>query len=148
MLDEVFPILRALLIQHEGYREQVYLDTVGHRTIGVGHNIDADPAWPEGKTEVHYEEAMRILQEDMDVAVSDCYALFDNYNDLPCGVKVALADMAFNLGRTRLAGFQHLKEAIEDMDFEAAAEEALDSRWARQVGQRARFLAELIRAHD
>jgi lysozyme len=53
--------------------------------------------------------------------------------------------MSFNLGQTRLAGFQRLREAVKEQDWEQAAAELLDSKWATQVGQRAVRLAEQMR---
>jgi lysozyme len=53
--------------------------------------------------------------------------------------------MAHNLGQTRLAGFHRLREAVKEQDWEQAAAEMLDSRWAKQVGQRAVRLAEQMR---
>ncbi|MFQ5421037.1 MAG: hypothetical protein ACE5EY_11830, partial [Anaerolineae bacterium] len=54
-------------------------------------------------------------------------------------------NMAFNLGRTRLARFGKMWAAIHIGDYALAAEEMLDSRWARQVGERAHRLAEMMR---
>ena len=53
--------------QHEGYRNKVYLDTLGKRTVGVGHLCTED--WWEDDKE--YEEAflMKILEEDLQEAI-------------------------------------------------------------------------------
>ena len=53
--------------------------------------------------------------------------------------------MMFNLGKTRLSKFVKMRDAIEDHDYNRAAKEMLDSKWADQVGNRAVELAELMR---
>jgi len=58
--------------------------------------------------------------------------------------QAVLVDMAFNLGRAGLASFQKMRAALALGDFERAAAEMLDSLWARQVGRRARELAEMM----
>jgi lysozyme len=53
--------------------------------------------------------------------------------------------MCFNMGEGNLKKFKNMIAAIEALDMDQAAEEALDSRWAQQVGQRANRLAEKLR---
>jgi lysozyme len=57
----------------------------------------------------------------------------------------ALTEMCFNMGEGNLKKFKNMIAAIEALDMDQAAEEALDSRWAQQVGQRANRLAEKLR---
>ena len=56
-----------------------------------------------------------------------------------------LVDMGFNLGIPTLLKFQNMWLAIEQEDFIQASIEMMDSRWARQVGQRAHKLSEAMR---
>ena len=70
---------------------------------------------------------------------------FDDFAALSPNRQRALVDMAFNLGRTRLAGFKAMWAALERGDYHAAAVEALNSKWARQVGPRAQRIAKMIR---
>ena len=53
--------------------------------------------------------------------------------------------MAFNLGFFGLMKFRMMRGAISSGDFELAAREMLDSKWARQEGGRAKELAEQMR---
>ncbi|MEC8642766.1 MAG: hypothetical protein VXZ67_07640 [Pseudomonadota bacterium] len=57
----------------------------------------------------------------------------------------ALVSMAFNLGGPRLAGFTRLRAAVRRSDWDEAAAEALDSRWAAQTGRRANDIAAMLR---
>jgi lysozyme len=46
--------------------------------------------------------------------------------------------MAFNLGIKRLQGFQKMLNALRRGQWQEAAAQCLDSRYARQVGNRAK----------
>lgn len=128
--------LLASLRKHEGVREKPYLDTEGHLTIAVGRNLDAKGVRPD--------EIRLMLTNDAADAIADAKALCPTFDALTANRQRALAEMAFNLGRDRLAGFRKMWAAIAAWDFKAAAAEALDSKWAKQVGQRARTLADMI----
>ena len=65
--------------------------------------------------------------------------------NLPLPLQSALAQMAYNLGVPRLMQFKKMWAALEQGNYAAAADEALDSRWAEQVGSRANRITELIR---
>lgn len=143
---DLFPVLRASLIKHEGYSEDSYKDTKGNWTIGVGHLLGKGEhfrTYRYGKDKIE-----KILYEDMSIAINDCYHIFESYNTLPFGVRLALADMAFNLGRPNLKKFKKMIAAIDCTDWIIASDEMLDSKWARQVGSRADYLAELVEGHS
>jgi lysozyme len=53
--------------------------------------------------------------------------------------------MAFNLGINRLVKFRKMLEALGKQDYQAAADQMLDSLWVEQVGDRAKRLADLMR---
>ena len=123
---------------HEGFRARPYKDSTGHETIGYGTNID------KGLTE---EEADMLLRFRLNKLLSQLAtrAPFD-LDVLPQQCQQALAQMAYNLGVGGLLRFKRMWAALERLDFDEAADEALDSKWAEQVGQRARDIAGQIRA--
>lgn len=129
--------LKAMLRQHEGVRERPYRDVIGRITVGVGRNLDDKPLKP---IEIDF-----MLNGDMADALADCNR-FAWYSALSDGRQLAIADMMFNLGATRFAEFAKLIDAIQSGDYDRAADEMLHSRWAFQVGQRARDLADMMRA--
>ena len=57
----------------------------------------------------------------------------------------ALIEMCYNMGMPRLEKFERMLSALKANDWESAAAEALNSKWAAQVGERARTLAARIR---
>ncbi len=124
--------------RHEGLRLKPYNCPAGHLTIGYGHNLE------EGISERIAEE---LLREDIDKAYKD-YRLFipDNVQTkLNKRREEVIVEMIFNMGINKVLGFRKMLKAIEEKDFNRAAVEMLDSRWARQVGKRAIELAEIMR---
>lgn len=136
--DIVFgPAFVADLKRDEDLRLKPYLDTVGKLTIGYGRNLDDLGITPA--------EANMMLDTNIKFALHD---LDDNapwWRGLPETARRGLANMCFNLGWPRLSGFVRMLEALQAGDFDTAAAEALDSRWAQQVGDRAQRIAVLYR---
>ena len=126
-------ILKAGLIRDEGMRLLPYIDTVGKTTIGVGRNLTDN-----GITEI---EAHRMLEHDINNAHADLIEYFPWVKDLDSARLRALVNMSFNLGMPRLAMFKRMMGYLGEQMWAAAADEALDSKWARQVGARATRIA-------
>jgi len=122
----------------EGLRLKPYHCTAGALTIGYGRNLDA-----VGITE---EEADLMLRADIIIAERGAEALVGNvWDQLSPARQAVLINMTFNLGRTRLAAFKNFLAALRATDYNTAASEMLDSRWANQVGDRATRLADQMR---
>lgn len=130
--------LLADLKRDEGLRLRLYRDSAGKLTGGYGHNFD-DMGLSEAAS-------LFILHEDAALAQAELDRALPWWRDLPSPVSLGLANMAFNLGLPRLLGFKRMLAALRRHDFQTAANEALDSRWARQVGDRAERVAALYRA--
>lgn len=132
-------LLLEQLQRHEGLRLKPYHCTAGKLTIGYGRNLE-----DRGITE---EEAGFMLDNDIDEVVSELERM-PLYLSLNPVRRTVLANMCFNLGLTRLLGFRRMLGALADKDWDRAADEILDSVWARQVGNRAVELSELMRAGE
>jgi len=140
--------LREEIAADEGVRLDIYLDHLGLPTVGIGHLIreaDAEHGRPVG-TQITPERCRQLFALDILVTLEDCLALFENWNDLPDECQLILANMAFNLGRSRLGKFIKLKAAIEACDYAEAATQMADSKWARQVPNRAGRLIDRMKA--
>ena len=125
------------LKRDEGFRSKPYKDTVGKLTIGYGRNLD--------DVGISKREALELLRYDVFVANKELLS-FPWYDDLTSCRKRALLNMMYNLGFTKFRKFKKMIAAFEDEDYSLAAEEALDSKWAkRDVGARAQRIANLIR---
>lgn len=129
--------LKAQLITDEGLRLLPYKDTQGHLTIGVGHNLSRG---------ISEHAAMFILGEDIDEHLWELSRALPWVKDLPLHVHVALGNMAFNMGVPALLKFENMLSYLKAGNYTEAANEALKSRWAIQVGDRAKRVAAAIRA--
>ena len=129
--------LREQLIRHEGLRLKPYTDTVGKLTIGVGRNLTDNG--------ISKAEAMHLLDNDILEAQTAVVKA------LPWTVEIdrprleILMNMAFNLGIGGLLKFERFLAAVQEGSYELAAVEMLNSKWAKQVGQRADELASMMR---
>jgi len=131
--------LSQMIARHEGFRDTMYQDTVGVPTLGYGHNLN------EPITE---QAAQAILEDDINKATTDLKNRFYWFNSLDPIRQDALVDMCFNLGISRLSGFHNMLTAIKNEEWDEAARQALDSKWAQQVGSRATELAEMLRTGE
>ena len=120
----------------EGLKLKPYTCTANKLTIGIGRNLD-----DVGITE---EEAMILLENDIRRAYGDLDRNLSWWRKLPEPAGRALCNMCFNLGITRLLKFKKMLSALENGDYEVAANESLNSRWAKQVGARATRIANLM----
>lgn len=127
----------------EGVVYEVYKDHLGYPTFGVGHLIiETDPeyGWDVGDP-VSEERVKECFEKDLDLSISECVALYgDQFNAWPGEVQEILVNMMFNMGRTRLGGFKNFRKALEAQDWKQAAIEGRDSRWHKQVTNRAERL--------
>ena len=127
---------RQLIKSHEGVRMTPYMDSVGKCTIGVGRNL-TDRGLTVEEVELLFETDFKLAKHILDIWLAD-------WQSYPASVQMALLSMAFNLGGPRLSGFVKLRAALIDHNYQKAARQALDSRWAKQVGSRAEEIAKLI----
>ena len=130
-------LLIDMLKRHEGEvkkngRHVAYMCPAGHWTIGIGRNIDP-------------KEVDMLLEGDILRVTKELSAEYPWFNSLDDARKNALIDISFNLGATRLRLFKKALAAMEVADYSLAADEFMDSRWAKQVRSRAIELTEMIR---
>ena len=139
--------LREEIAYDEGIVYKVYLDHLGLPTFGIGHLIrDYDPefGWEVG-TEVSESRVNEAFEQDIQTILSDCLKLYPDFESLPEEVKRIIANMMFNMGRPRLSKFKGMKRGVDARDWNAAANEMVDSRWYRQVTKRADRLVQRMR---
>ena len=129
--------VRDLIIHHEGMELKPYKCTAGKLTIGAGRNLEDNG--------ITHEEALYLLDNDIKRCRLELQHHLSWFNGLNQARQAALIDMAYNLGISRLLGFHNMLTAMKHSEWERAANEALDSRWAKQVGNRAVEIADMIR---
>ena len=123
--------------ESEGFRSTVYKCTAGHDTIGYGFAI----------------KDLHLTKDDCDIILERKIAelkirvnnKFPFLADLPEEVQDVVIECCYQLG---VSGFSNFKKTIEYLmqkDFENAAIEMLDSRWAKQTPNRAKKLSDIVK---
>ena len=127
----------------EGVVYEIYLDHLNYPTFGVGHLIkesDGEYGAPVG-TKVSEERVSEAFESDLNVAIDECAVLYgDGFHCWPDEVQQILVNMMFNLGRPRLSKFKNMYLHLQNEDWVNAAVEGRDSKWYRQVTNRAERL--------
>tara|TARA_R110000823_G_scaffold219481_1_gene348408 strand:- start:119 stop:541 length:423 start_codon:yes stop_codon:yes gene_type:complete len=135
--------LIEMLRLHEGVETHAYECSASKITVGVGRNID-----PEGGIGLSTDEINYLLQNDIDRVYSELDNEYDWFSGLDQVRQDAMIDISFNLGQTRLRAFKNALAAMARGDWRAAADEFMDSRWSKQVGNRAKTLTGMIRTGE
>ena len=139
--------LREEIEYDEGSVNKIYLDHLGLPTFGIGHLVtewDAEYGWEVG-TDVSEDRCIEAFNRDIKTVLSDCNKLYSDFDELPEEVQLIIANMMFNMGRPRLSKFKGMKRGVDARDWNAAADEMVDSKWYRQVTKRADRLVERMR---
>jgi lysozyme len=129
--------LRTTITRHEGARLEMYQDSLGIWTIGVGHNIQ--------EKGISDRVMDLMLEEDLQEAIDEVKRNVSFFTEMPEQVQEALVNLSFNMGIPRLMQFKKTLAYLREGDFTSAASELLDSRYATQVGERAIEIADMIR---
>ena len=134
----MIPDFKALIERigvNEGFRSKPYQCSEGVWTIGHGF------------TWITEEESFSILTGRISQLHLQLLDDLDWYKEMPPEVMGVIIEMCFQMG---FAGFCKFKKAIANMkdhDWKGAADEMLDSLWARQTSNRANLLADIVREH-
>jgi lysozyme len=149
------------LIEHEGMVLTVYQDTLGIDTIGIGRNLkdrgiskeeldymdipNMDVIYEHGISEA---DARYLAMNDIAIVENELCRVHPCVEELDSVRQLVLMDMAFNMGVPRLCKFKKMWNAVHEENFEAAGLEMMDSRWARQVGGRAKKLSDAMKTGE
>jgi lysozyme len=128
--------LAAQLTIDEGRRARVYTDSVGKLTVGVGRNI-SDRAFSEDEIDLMLANDIKLVEAQLDRSLP----WWRQMNEARQNV---LANMCF-MGIGTLLMFVNTLKAMKEGRYDAAAAGMLNSKWAKQVGQRAIRLADIMR---
>ena len=143
--------LLASVKKHEGYRNKVYLDTLGKRTVGVGH-LCVEDFWEDDK---EYEEKflMDILEADLQNAIKSAQDLINNCPsggkaNISSDAEIIIIEMVFQLGKSGVSKFRNMWKALQQdpPQYDVASIEMLDSRWAKQTPNRAKAMADQMKS--
>ncbi len=146
-------ILKEQIKRHEGEVLEIYEDSLGYLTFGVGHLIkdsDDEHGLPVG-TPVSQERVDDVYEYDFDKHVEETIHVFESkggedFYALPEDIQHVLVNMTFNLGGTRFGKFNNMWKGVVACDWEKVAVEMEDSKWFGQVGRRSVELQEMVRS--
>lgn len=146
------------LTRHEGCVLHVYKDSLDIDTIGIGRNIEHRGISKEELEHMNYDtlehiyvfgitenDAKYLLSNDVDIVERELHDIHPCVDLLTDNRKIVLLNMAFNLGVPRLCKFTNMWAEIHAKDYNMAAYEMINSRWARQVKGRSKELADIMR---
>ncbi len=125
--------LKKALVRHEGLKLKPYTCTAGKLSLGVGRNLDDNG--------ISESEAMLLLDNDIKAITRDLDRMLPWWSKMDDCRREVLANMAFNLGLPTLLTFKNTLASMQAGDYKDAAAQMLKSRWATQVGNRAKELA-------
>ncbi len=134
--------LKEQLKIDEGVVYEIYNDHLGYPTFGIGHLVlEGEPEYGLSVgTPITEERVDECFERDVEYVLDDCRILHEDFDNYPEEVKQIIANMMFNMGRTRLTNFRKHNAALKEGDWKTAAIEGRDSRWYRQVTNRAERL--------
>ena len=142
--------MKEQIKRHEGEVLEIYEDSLGYLTLGVGHLIQkSDPEYgqPAG-TPVSQEVVDMYYADDFDKHVDETIHVCENNNivfdALPESIQHVLVNMCFNLGANRLGKFRNMLYAVSVSNWEEMANQMEDSRWFGQVGRRSVELQQMV----
>ena len=144
----MFEELKERIKEHEGFRSYVYKDSLGFATIGYGHLVTKEDNYAEG-IEYSMEQLDATFEVDFKAACESAELVADHNNiDLnahPECVREVLIEMVFQLGVGGVSKFKKFLANLSTKTYHLAADEMLDSRWAKQTPMRAEKLSYIIR---
>ncbi|MAE81519.1 MAG: lysozyme [Flammeovirgaceae bacterium] len=124
----------------EGWRSQMYKDTLGIPTIGYGFAIK-DLVLDEDVGEI-------ILKRKIVYLIERIGKTFDWYKDMPFEVQDSIVEVCYQLGIRGFSKFKKTINFLKERDFLSAGDEFLDSKWAKQTPNRANRLADIVRKSE
>ena len=134
--------LKEQLIIDEGVKYETYLDyhaTKTSCTCLTCRGDDPEYDLPLG-TKISEERVTELFEQDIQSVIMDCKKVYDDWDKLPEPVKQIIANMMFNLGLPRYSRFRKHIQAVMDGNWQESANQMRDSRWYRQVTNRAERL--------
>lgn len=132
----MYPKIAERIREREGLSFLPYKCPTGHLTIGYGHNLEHG---------ISKEVAELLLRQDIEIAMKQVKKTFVWWPKLTEARLFVLVDMVYNMGLSAVYGFKKMLAAIDKGDYETAAKELLNSRYALQVGKRAKENAAMLR---
>ena len=134
----------------EGRRNEAYMCPAGHRTIGIGHNLDVLPEYHGSPIPDRLSDAEidAIFTDDVYRAANTLTSTWKPFGRLSPARRDALVNMAFQMGAAGVLRFVQMLAFLERGMWSEAAKAALNSEWAKQTPERARRVAHQLQTGE
>jgi len=134
--------LKEEIIHDEGVVYYLYNDHLDNKTFGIGHLVTKnDPEWNMSVgTRILTDRVHSVFETDLNIAIMSAFALYKDFETWPRVAKHVLINMIFNLGKPKMRLFVNMNAALNQHNWKEAAIHGRDSRWYRQVTNRAERL--------
>lgn len=142
-------LLRKYIMVNEGIKQKTYEDSLKKKTVGIGFYLEKGGAKERieqlgldyqqvmsGKQDLTLRNISNLFKDDLKQAIADAKSIIKNFDQLSDTRQHVLVDMAFNMGKSKLAKFEKMIAAIEKNQWDVAANEMKDSKWYNQVHRR------------
>lgn len=136
MDESLRKVIRKKAIEREAVRAFPYFDIYGNISIGIGHNLSANP--------LSAQQIDDFFNSDIDYHYEHLKESFPWFLDLNQSRQAILVYMAFNLGWKRFLGFKKMIKKLEENDFEGAAQEVLTSVYNTQLPKVTHDIAQIL----
>ena len=141
-------LCKAEIKRHEGEVLEIYMDSLGYKTLGVGHLCqpeDPEYSWEVG-TAVSQEVVDMYYDNDFNKHLKEAIHVVgeEDFENLPEAIQRVIVNMCFNLGGTRLSKFKNMLAACRSHNWQEMARQMQDSRWYYQVGRRSQELQRMV----
>lgn len=133
--------IAAALRNEEGYERFAYEDHLGYVTVGIGRCLEAGHGYG-----IDEEEAEYLLRRDIERMAASCEKAFSYWHNVSANIRETVIMLCFQMGVAGFQKFRNTNRYIDEGDFEAAADELLDSKFAQQTPARAERMAARLRA--
>jgi lysozyme len=139
--------LQADLAADEGVKCEIYLDHLEKPTCGIGHLVrESDPEYEMVPgTAISQDRVDELFRADVEQTLLDCVILHPRFNEYPEAAQLVMANMCFQLGLPKFLLFKKSHVLFENGMWSEAADEILNSKWAKQTPNRANRLADRLR---
>jgi len=136
--------IKERIKKHEGFKDMIYEDHLGFKTIGYGHKVVEDGILPG--IQYSKEELEKIFDKDFDYAVQSANEILDP--DIHSVARGVVIEMIFQLGKAGVLKFKNFLAALKFHQYSKAADEMLDSLWFKQTPKRCQELSTVMRSCD
>ena len=136
-------VLKKRIMDHEGFRNTIYLDTEKKATIGYGHLVRKKDNFVEG-VEYKEKDLRQLFHKDFEKAETGADQIIGHIKELHPEARNVIIEMVYQLGVMGVRKFAKMTLALEDSDYKKASLEMLDSKWRKQTTARCESLAKIM----